>query len=453
MSRCGERVSASDVLTLRNWQAAVFAAVSDRPAPTTFHWYEPNARIQSHPVPGMTGMTLIRGRLDQAGAVYLDSTDPHVTQASRRAAGRAKWFRQFLQADDVRVEPTIIYESSGTQEIRDCFAYASVAFGDREEFLAFRKGAGILSTVQDYPVITVISGHCLFSNLSLRWRTREGVIPGIDILQDEEIHGMIEDFAVDPRPSLYELEASTRLAALIATIADRISYPQIRINLAYPRTQYYFALFGRYQRGEIDAELLQRWIEAVDQRYLEASQRTLGQLWSRSRRFREGELTIKVSDGLGDLDPTIRESITLGRLSEPATVFARLSECDDTWSLLRGVTTPQSWAHLSHLSYAAAYLRAALWRRGQKPQLLLAVEDPAERLIFGTAEQLAKLIRRQGHNVHYDALGVYPLERALSCRMGRRGRTHRIDPGYAVIDPDGHAIPIERLLGLLFPKT
>lgn len=438
-------------LVQKNWQAAVFPERSDRRISNNFSWYEPGtSQLLPHAISEITGMTLMRDVSSRSRHIPLDGVEESVLQTGQRALNRANWFREFLEADDLRVAPTIIHETRDGGDTHYNFAYTSMWFGHREEFVAFRRARSILTSAQQYPTVTVLSGHCLFSSLSLSWRTPDGIVPGIDILQDEGRRGAIVDFLVDPRPSLYELEASRRLATVVAAIADRIHHTRLLIKLSYPRAQYYFPLFSRYQRGELDERLLRLWVEAVDQRYTEAAERILEQLHVWCHRVRPGDLMVQVSDGLVDIDPAIRDCIWLGRAFDPKTAFVRLCERDETWALLAMVAMPRTWTELIHLSYAAEHLRAALWRHGQKPRLLLTVEDPAERLTFGAAERLAKLIRRHKPEMRYDAFGVYPLERTLIGGMGRRVRAHRFDPGHDVIGPNGQAMQIERLLSLLF---
>ncbi|KAJ9664575.1 hypothetical protein H2198_000226 [Neophaeococcomyces mojaviensis] len=247
-----------------------------------------------------------------------------------------------------------------------------------------------------YQSINIVSGVCLFnSNIMTSSCNADGKI----CLQDLQY----------PRPTFYEMEYIARASSAIADIAAFLALSPdckipITITLDVP-SFHYFQMIDEYvsSRRCTLSEALQ-WISAVERRC-----KVVGNVF---RRAVTHELTLRIGGVVNEVeiqlseptDAVVRKSLFVAlqsqKLPDLQEILKDLDEqSDKTWerflSVLPEKEHPKTFKDLAYTFYVFHCVRPALaMKKEAGRQLLLSIDDGAERRIYSRSQKVLKKVRQ-----------------------------------------------------------
>lgn len=209
----------------------------------------------------------------------------------------------------------------------------------------------------------------------------------------------IVDIVVEPRISLYELEAMYRVVSFINAVAAEGTTYQ-KVALTTPLVSYYLYGLNAYEKGILSPELMLKWFDAVDDR----SDRISKLISERVTR----KLRIELRSPMDGLRQYLRTVVGAGKQPELAQAIRILSDQDALYRELLEVREPASWLDLSeNISISVEELRHS-FETGEGATI---VKSPKQETTLLHSAALAKLLLPKGHS--FDLCGMYPHEEVV----------------------------------------
>ncbi|KAI4688949.1 hypothetical protein J4E81_007666 [Alternaria sp. BMP 2799] len=248
--------------------------------------------------------------------------------------------------------------------------------------------------------VTILSGICLFSGKAMTTATKD--LPFID-LQDGQYNGA----------TLYELEYIARSAPAIADLAiasrpaaertdhndsDKVCQPP-QICLDIPSFHYYQTIDDLLRSGRCSFAEALRWLRAIETHHQQISHIFRGYLHVELLR-RDPSLKscfISVTPGGEPIFSSIRESLVKRTLPSVQQAIDDLGVHEPAWTafmqFVHDEERPKDFRSLGQTFYVYQVVRHALGDESTQPDLLISVEDSAERGVYSRAQKRLKRIR------------------------------------------------------------
>ncbi|KAI4680278.1 uncharacterized protein J4E84_007926 [Alternaria hordeiaustralica] len=248
--------------------------------------------------------------------------------------------------------------------------------------------------------VTILSGICLFSGKAMTTATKD--VPTIN-LQNEDCNGA----------TLYELEYIARSAPAIADLAiasrpaaertdhndgDKVcQQPQICLDI--PSFHYYQTIDDLLRSGRCSFAEALRWLCAIETHHHQISH--IFRCYLRVELLRRDpsikSCFISVTPGGERILSSIRESLVKRTLPSVRQAIDDLSVHEPAWTrflqFVPDEEKPKDFRSLGQMFYVYQVVRHALGEESTQPDLLISVEDSAERGVYSRAQKLLKRIR------------------------------------------------------------
>ncbi|KAI4921050.1 hypothetical protein J4E85_009165 [Alternaria conjuncta] len=248
--------------------------------------------------------------------------------------------------------------------------------------------------------VTILSGICLFSGKAMTTATKD--VPIID-LQDGQCN----------RATLYELEYIARSAPVIADLAiasrpatERTThingdkaYQPLQICLDIPSFHYYQTIDDLLRSGRCGFAEAMNWLHTIETHHQQISHIFRGYLHVELMR-RDPSIksyAISVTPGGERILSTIRKSLMKRSLPSVQQAIDDLKVHEPGWTkfmqFVPDTEKPKDFRSLGQMFYVYQVVRHALGEESTQPNLLISVEDSAERGVYSRAQKLLKRIR------------------------------------------------------------
>ncbi|KAI4663197.1 uncharacterized protein J4E88_010782 [Alternaria novae-zelandiae] len=248
--------------------------------------------------------------------------------------------------------------------------------------------------------ITILSGICLFSSKVMTTATKN--MPIIDF-QNGQCNGA----------TLYELEYIARSAPAIADLAiasrpaaertghnreDKACQPP-QICLDIPSFHYYQTIDDLLRSGRCGFAEALNWLCAIETHHQQISHIFCGYLHVELLR-RDPSVkpcAISVTPGSERILSCIRKSLIMLTLPSVQQAVVDLGVHEPAWTrfmqFVPDAENPKDFKSLGQMFYVYQVVRHALGDESTQPDLLISVEDSAERGVYSRAQKLLKRIR------------------------------------------------------------
>ena len=248
--------------------------------------------------------------------------------------------------------------------------------------------------------VTILSGICLFSSKAMTTATKD--VPIIDLQ-----NGRCDS------ATLYELEYIARSAPAIADLAiasrpaaERTdynngdnAYQPPRICLDIPSFHYYQTIDDLLRSGRCGFAEALHWLCIIEQHHQQISHIFRGYLHVELLR-REPSLKscfISVTPGGERILSSIRGSLMKRTVLSVQQAIDDLGVHEPAWTrfmqFVPDAEKPKDFRSLGQMFYVYQVARHALGEESIQPELLISVEDSAERGVYSRAQKLLKRIR------------------------------------------------------------
>ena len=252
--------------------------------------------------------------------------------------------------------------------------------------------------------VTIISGICLFSSKVMNTATKD--IPIID-LQNRQCDGA----------TLYELEYIARSAPAIADLAiasrpaaqrtghnnEDKAYQSPQICLDIPSFHYYQTIDDLLRSGRCSFDESLHWLRTIETHHQQISHIFRGYLRVELLRRDPSveSCAISVTPGGERILTSIRESLMMRTLPSVQQAINDLGVHEPAWTrfmqFVPDEERPKDFRALGQIFYVYQVVRHALGEasgyEAARPDLLISVEDSAERGVYSRAQKLLKRIR------------------------------------------------------------
>ena len=247
---------------------------------------------------------------------------------------------------------------------------------------------------------TILSGICLFSSKAMTTATKH--MPIIDV-QNMQYN----------RATLYELEYIARSAPAIADLAiasryaaERTAYrdgdkacPPPQICLDIPSFHYYQTIDDLLRSGRCGFDEALHWLRAIETHHQQISHIFRGYLHFELLR-RDPSVkpcAISVTPGGERILSTIRKSLMKCTLPSVQQAINDLAAHEPAWTrfmqFVPDAEKPKDFRSLGQMFYVYQVVGHALGEESIQPDLLISVEDSAERGVYSRAQKVLKRIR------------------------------------------------------------
>ncbi|KAI4700435.1 hypothetical protein J4E89_010995 [Alternaria sp. Ai002NY15] len=252
--------------------------------------------------------------------------------------------------------------------------------------------------------VTILSGICLFSGKAMTMATKD--VPIVD-LQDGQCN----------RATLYELEYIARSAPAIAdlaiasrTAADQTvhnhsdkAYQPLQIYLDIPSFHYYQTIDDLLRSSRCGFADALHWLCAIEQHHQQISHIFRGylrvELLHRDPSLKSCD--ISVTPGGERILSMIRKSLMKRTLPSVQQAIGDLGVHEPAWErfmqFVPDAEKPKDFRSLGQMFYVYQVVRHALGEASgdgpTQPDLLISVEDSAERGVYSRAQKILKRIR------------------------------------------------------------
>ncbi|KAI4604897.1 hypothetical protein J4E83_010945 [Alternaria metachromatica] len=248
--------------------------------------------------------------------------------------------------------------------------------------------------------VTILSGICLFSAKAMAMATKD--VPIIN-LESGQCNGA----------TLYELEYIARSAPAIADIAiasqpaaeqtahinGHKAYQPLQICLDIPSFHYYQTVDDLLRSGRCEFAEALHWLRAIEEHHQQISHVFRGYLHVELLR-RDPSIkpcAISVTPGGERILTTIRKSLMMRTLPSVQNAIDDLSAHEPAWTrfmqFVPDAEKPKDFRALGQMFYVYQVVRHALGEESAQSDLLISVEDSAERGVYSRAQKLLKRIR------------------------------------------------------------
>jgi hypothetical protein len=420
--------------------------------PATLRWYDPGARAPSHRLPRVRALSYHQLTREADKLVQPAWVERGIGRPVARSVRRVRSLAPFLGTDRLHVGDGVFCEVLEPPSA-NVSVFAPVSLGSRGYHVLMMGGDSLPKTVTSFGAVNFVTGWCLFSNRAARLRSDRGSFSCLTP-NAPPVDAPVGSIESSWELTLYELESALRLPWLTADMIALLPLEMpVTVTIDVPRVQYYLYLFDAFQRGFVAPELMLFWFDLVDERnsrVCDLLERELAAalsdvLPSRSVRVRR-------ADGMGHLEPWIRDAVETRTPPEVAAIAGLLSADDALWSLAIGKTSPASYRDLINLSYVVEQLRGGTNCGSERPPLGIAIDNPSERRACARARAIAREVRGEGGNGRgMSLLGLHPLERAFTSEATGPSDLYYNDPGHAFVDPGGCRYGTAELLATLYP--
>ncbi|KAJ0419630.1 hypothetical protein BJY00DRAFT_313779 [Aspergillus carlsbadensis] len=303
---------------------------------------------------------------------------------------------------------------------------------------------------QCFDRIDIVSGLCTF-NESISMTSLSA--PGSGKLDADQL--------TQAKPTLNEMESIARSSSAIADIAamaisrirEQHSGLRLRINLDIPSWHYYHSAMNKFAHGLCTATEALGWMDAVDRRHDQ-----IGRVFMESVRYELGRrgirdhssYEIRISSKGNAAALLIRKFVSDGEVPSVDNVLQALhDEEDGLWSdfylHIPLKERPKDFEALGYLYYVFEVAKSALTKTSNrhgstsgengkttpKPrprQLIISVDDPAERRIYSRAQDVLKKIRASSAETDPMLVEVYLCRRVVVNGNLARARLYYHDP-------------------------
>jgi len=252
--------------------------------------------------------------------------------------------------------------------------------------------------------VTILSGICLFSSKAMTTATKD--VPIIDLQ-----HGQCN------RATLYELEYIARSTPAIADLAiasrsaaertdqndgDKACQPP-QVCLDIPSFHYYQTIDDLLRSARCGFAEALHWLCAIEKHHQQISHIFRGYLRVELLRRDPSVKScfISVTPGGERIHSSIRESLMMHKLPSLQQAIDDLGAHEPAWTrflqFVPDTEKPKDFRSLGHMFYVYQVVRHALGEASghepTQPDLLISVEDSAERGVYSRAQKLLKKVR------------------------------------------------------------
>ena len=287
--------------------------------------------------------------------------------------------------------------------------------------------------------VTILSGICLFSSKAMTTATED--VPVID-LQNGQCNGA----------TLYELEYIARSAPAIADLAiasrpaaertghnreDKACQPP-QICLDIPSFHYYQTVDDLLRSGRCGFAEALHWLRTIETHHQQISHIFRGYLHVELLR-RDPSIKscfIRVTPGGERILSSIRKSLMMRTLPSVQQAIDDLSVHGPAWTrfmqFVPDAEKPKDFRSLGQMFYVYQVVRHALGEASgdepTQPELLISVEDSAERGVYSRAQKLLKRIRESACSTSPILLETYLCSRVFVDNNAHRSELYVHDP-------------------------
>jgi hypothetical protein len=428
--------------------------VSRGASPAELRWHNPAAHGSVHRLPGVHATWY--HSLDEApgsrGGVAGD-VERRLRRSITRSIRRVSALEAFVGTERLRLGDGALCEAAD-RPWTNVSVFAPVWVGRRLYHLMVRGTDALTSAAADHGSVNFVTGSCLFSSGALRVVGVDGTYFSFLSPAAAGVSGPVQRIESSAKLSLYELENAVRLPWLIADMIALLPLRRqlVAVTIDVPRVQYYLYLLDAFYEGLLSPELVIRWFELVDERNRRVTELLRRRLRIALAQARPAHrVFVRRAANMALLEPLIKGSIRSGVPFAVGQMAAALSMDDPLWRLVLRVRSPASYRDLVNLSYVVEQLRGALARRGDRRQLMIAVDSPGETRTYSqTREVVAALSADTRTDLGASLVGLYPLERAFTSDSTGRSDLYRNDPGDILVERSGHRCDCAALVANLY---
>ena len=249
--------------------------------------------------------------------------------------------------------------------------------------------------------VTILTDTCLFCTSSATATLENGERISL-VAPKSKITSRVRELHISERMCFYEIDTIARLSDVICSLKE--GNPAYKTAIAaMPTIEYYFYLMDAYNRGYIDRELMNEWIDQVDRR----AENISGAL---SKRI---DLKIEACQPLGSVEDYVKECVAKGAAVDFSMVKEILTEGSDLWREVLSYAEPKGWEELNYINYVVAVLQASLLSQNHKNRLTLYIENPSEQRILRNAAKIVKNIQQREYEDRFRVVGIYPHEKVF----------------------------------------
>jgi len=412
---------------------------------TPLRWYSP--RGDTHSVPGVPGFTYVSGVRGCAAAGAATPQFHRAHAVAGRHMRRLASLGLLLRLPAGAILPAALCGTSGPAANPYVSAFVETHIGSHRHFL-FTRGARCLTPTIEITRVNFITGLCCFSERTLRVTSRDGT--DISLLRERGVLRHVAAVTADPRPSLYELDGSVRLARLLADLASLLPEGMpYSVTLDVPLEQYYLYMLDAFERNYVNSSVLVEWFMAVSQRHAQVADRLRDQLayWFADAGLKRPD--VDTAAGLGAIGGELEQAVAAGRPPKLADLAAPLVSSSEVWRLIYETAPPQSFRDLANYSYSVEELRRAVHERDIPGPLAIAVEDHTEQKIYEGGQRLLRHIRRRRPDLAAPVLGFFSLPHFL-VPNSPGSDIYLEDPGTSFVGDDGQLYGSAELMSTLY---
>jgi len=302
--------------------------------------------------------------------------------------------------------------------------------------------------------VTILSGICLFSAKAMTAATKD--VPILE-LQNGQCNGA----------TLYELEYIARSATAIADLAIASRSPAERtdhrdgdkarqppqICLDIPSFHYYQTIDDLLRSARCSFTEALHWLRTIETHHQQISHIFRGYLHVELLR-RDPSLKscfISVTPGGEPIFSSIRESLVKRTLPSVQQAIDDLGVHEPAWTafmqFVHDEERPKDFRSLGQTFYVYQVVRHALGDESTQPDLLISVEDSAERGVYSRAQKLLKRIRETSCSVSPVLLETYLCPRVFVDNNAHGSELYAHDPYPAVVYEKCNSESDEPILG------